>query len=220
MAQVFGEPSPSALPPWVTRVLATILLALAAELGYYAAHRLAHRVPLLWRYHQLHHSANALTPLTGLREHPIDLLLFGNLIGFSVGLGGALFAYPLGAGVDGYFLSQTNILLFAYALTLANLRHTHLWLPFTGLAGHLFQSPAHHQLHHSRDPAHYDRNFGYALAVFDMMFGTLLVPRERQALRFGLVDTTADPSVQDFYIGPFETARAEPRALREAEPPA
>jgi sterol desaturase/sphingolipid hydroxylase (fatty acid hydroxylase superfamily) len=41
-----------------------------------------------------------------------------------------------------------------------------MWIAFTGVAGRILQSPAHHQLHHSANPAHFDRNLGFALAFW------------------------------------------------------
>ncbi|MFY9657796.1 MAG: sterol desaturase family protein [Methylocystis sp.] len=214
---VFGEPYASTLPHWATRTAATVGLALAFEFGYYIAHWASHRVPALWRFHRMHHSANVLTPLTGVREHPVDTLLFGSLIGLSQGAFAALLAYPLGRGVDAYLILQTNVLIFGYALTLESLRHTHLWLPFTGLAGRVFQSPAHHQLHHSRDPAHYDSNFGFSLAIFDWLGGTLLMPKPHERPQFGLVDALPNPSVHDFYFGPLELSPAQLKASQDVD---
>lgn len=57
-----------------------------------------------------------------------------------------------------------------------HLQHSQLWIPFYGLAGKIFLSPAHHQIHHSSNPVHFDKNFGAALSVFDWMFGTLHLP--------------------------------------------
>jgi sterol desaturase/sphingolipid hydroxylase (fatty acid hydroxylase superfamily) len=62
-----------------------------------------------------------------------------------------------------------------------------MWIPFTGVAGRILQSPAHHQLHHSGDPRHYDKNLGYALALWDWAFGTLAIPgKMREPIVFGL----------------------------------
>ena len=53
--------------------------------------------------------------------------------------------------------------------------------------GKLFQSPAHHQVHHSTDPRHFDKNLGFALAVWDWLFGTLHIPaREREVNHYGV----------------------------------
>ena len=63
----------------------------------------------------------------------------------------------------------------------------HMWVAFTGLAGRLLQSPAHHQIHHSADPAHFDKNLGFALALWDWAFGTLAIPsKRREPIVFGV----------------------------------
>jgi hypothetical protein len=54
------------------------------------------------------------------------------------------------------------------------------------------QSRAHHQLHHSVNPAHFDKNFGFALAIWDWAFGTLAIPAKmRQLIVFGVGDEGA-----------------------------
>ena len=55
--------------------------------------------------------------------------------------------------------------------------------------GRIFISPAHHEVHHSGDPKHFNKNFGSCLALWDWMFGTLYVPaKEREKLTFGFPD--------------------------------
>jgi sterol desaturase/sphingolipid hydroxylase (fatty acid hydroxylase superfamily) len=67
------------------------------------------------------------------------------------------------------------------------------WIAFTGLWGRLFLSPAHHQIHHSTNPIHFDKNLGSCLGIWDWLFGTLYVPgRTREKLRFGV-----EPKSQD-----------------------
>jgi hypothetical protein len=62
-----------------------------------------------------------------------------------------------------------------------------MWIAFTGPAGRILHSPAHHQLHHSVDPAHHDKNFGFALSVWDWAFGTLVVPsKAREPIAIGV----------------------------------
>lgn len=205
---ILGPPEPTGMAPWLARSLATLTGVVAFDFGYYIAHWLAHRSPVLWRFHRLHHAAPVMTPLTGGREHPVDTLLFGNAIGFCVGVSGALLGHAIGAGADPYLLHKTNGLLVAYYFTLQHLRHSHVWLPFTGPIGRILQSPAHHQLHHSIDPAHHGRNLGFSLAAFDAVFGTLLVPQARQSVVFGLADEPAGMSVEEFYFRPFEPSRS------------
>jgi sterol desaturase/sphingolipid hydroxylase (fatty acid hydroxylase superfamily) len=75
---------------------------------------------------------------------------------------------------------------FAFAALGANLRHSHVWLSYGRALEHVAISPAQHQIHHSADRRHFDRNFGSALAIWDWLFGTLYVTRERERLTFGL----------------------------------
>jgi hypothetical protein len=64
LTAAFGPRQPTALPPYVYRTAITILLFLAYELGYWLNHYLSHRIPFLWEFHKVHHSATVLTPLT------------------------------------------------------------------------------------------------------------------------------------------------------------
>jgi sterol desaturase/sphingolipid hydroxylase (fatty acid hydroxylase superfamily) len=75
----------------------------------------------------------------------------------------------------------------AFLLTYGHLRHSNMWIAFTGIAGRILQSPAHHQLHHSTNPAHFDKNLGFALAFWDWAFGTLVIPaKTREPIVFGV----------------------------------
>jgi sterol desaturase/sphingolipid hydroxylase (fatty acid hydroxylase superfamily) len=60
-------------------------------------------------------------------------------------------------------------------------------LATTGVLGRVILSPAHHQIHHSDNPIHFDKNFGSCLSVWDWLFGTLWMPeRKRERLNFGI----------------------------------
>ena len=83
---------------------------------------------------------------------------------------------PSVPGVRPFTLLNGNILTMMFLLTYGHLRHSHMWIAFTGIAGRILQSPAHHQLHHSANPAHFDKNLGFALALWDWAFGTLAIP--------------------------------------------
>jgi sterol desaturase/sphingolipid hydroxylase (fatty acid hydroxylase superfamily) len=71
--------------------------------------------------------------------------------------------------------------------------------------GRLLMSPAHHQIHHSRDPAHFNKNLGSCLALWDWMFGTLYIPAaEREPLDFGVEpDREHAHTVRGELIAPF-----------------
>ena len=83
-----------------------------------------------------------------------------------------------------------------------------MWIAFRGLAGRLFQSPAHHQIHHSDNPAHCDKNLGFSLALWDWVFGTLYIPAaRREDIVFGVGPESADyRSLADSFLNPVARA--------------
>ena len=68
----------------------------------------------------------------------------------------------------------------------ANLRHSHVKLKYPSILEHIFISPYQHQIHHSSNSKHFDKNMGSKLAVWDYLFGTLILSKETSKLRFGL----------------------------------
>jgi sterol desaturase/sphingolipid hydroxylase (fatty acid hydroxylase superfamily) len=183
----FGPVAKTALPTIVERGIVTVLLFLAYEFGYWFNHWLSHRVPVLWEFHKVHHTATVLTPLTNFRVHPIYALIFANILAVSTGVTNGVANYMFGETAYQYAFSDTNIILVFFIHTYVHLQHTELWIPFCGALGRLFVSPAHHQVHHSNNPIHYDSNFGSCLAVWDWMFGTLYVPgKQPEKLSFGV----------------------------------
>ena len=183
---MFGVHAPTALPDWAILAIVTPVDILAVEFGYWLAHFLMHRVPALWEFHKVHHSAEVMTPLTEWRQHPVEMILFPNMIALSTGLTYGALVYALGETAQPLTLLQVNVVFLAFFLTISHLRHSHVWLPLTGVLGCLIQSPAHHQIHHSSQSRHFDKNLGFALAVWDWLFGTLCVPGKHEAVTFGI----------------------------------
>ena len=189
LTHVFGPRAPAHWPAWTILTLATVLQLLAYELAYWFGHFLFHKVPALWEFHKVHHSAEVMTTFTELRQHPVEIIAFVNLIGLATGIAFGVMTYAFGPGVQPFTLLNGNILLMAFLITYGHLRHSHMWIAFTGVAGRILQSPAHHQLHHSVDPAHFDKNLGFALAIWDWAFGTLAIPaKTREPIVFGVAD--------------------------------
>jgi len=181
-----GPVAPSTLPAWLTRSIITLMLFLAYELGYYFNHWLSHKVPVLWEFHKVHHTAEVLTPLTNFRVHPVYTWIFANILALSAAIANGLGNYMFGDSAYQYALADTNIILVLFIHAYVHLQHSHMWISFRGVMGRIFVSPAHHQVHHSADPRHFNKNFGSCLALWDWMFGTLYVPEaEREVLRFG-----------------------------------
>ena len=188
--RALGPHAPTPWPPLAVLAMATLAQLLTYELAYWFAHYLFHKIPALWEFHKVHHSAEVMTTFTELRQHPVEIIAFVNLIGLATGVTFGLMTYAFGPGVRPFTLLNGNILIVLFLVTYGHLRHSHMWIAFTGAAGKILQSPAHHQLHHSTDPAHFGKNLGFALALFDWAFGTLAIPaRARETLVFGVGET-------------------------------
>jgi sterol desaturase/sphingolipid hydroxylase (fatty acid hydroxylase superfamily) len=215
LVAAFGPPNPSRLPELVSRSIITVMLFLAYELGYWLNHYLSHRVPFLWEFHKVHHSATVLTPITKFRVHPIYMWIFANILAVSTAIANGIGSYAFGDTTYQYALSDTNLILVGFIYVYAHLQHSQLWIRFGGLAGRLFMSPAHHQVHHSRDPAHFNRNFGSCLAAWDWMFGTLYVPgQRREALDFGVEPDRPDAhTIRGEFLAPFALATSHLRSF-------
>ena len=208
LTALLGPRQPTALPTIVARSIITILLFLAYELGYWLNHYLSHRISFLWEFHKVHHSATVLTPLTNFRVHPVYMCIFLNILAVFTGLANGVGDYVLGQTTHQYGLSENNLVLVFFIYLYVHLQHTQLWIAFTGWLGHLFMSPAHHQIHHSRNPAHFNKNLGSCLALWDWMFGTLYVPSaEREVFEFGVEPDRAHAhTIRGELFAPFASA--------------
>ena len=214
LVAIAGPVTPSALPIWLSRSIITVMLFLAYELGYWFNHWLSHKVPLLWEFHKVHHTAEVLTPLTNFRVHPVYTWIFANILALSAAIANGLGHYLFGDTNYQYAFSDTNIILVLFIHAYVHLQHSHMWISFRGLAGRIFVSPAHHQVHHSSNPKHFNKNFGSCLALWDWMFGTLYIPeRKREPLIFGFADHPNAHTVQGELVEPLINAAAHLKPL-------
>ena len=182
----FGAAAAIHAPALLRDGVLTLALFLAYEFAYWLDHYLKHRVPLLWEFHRVHHTAETLSPLTVFRMHPIDSLIFANILALFIGATDGTARHLLGAGAQAWGWSGTNAILVVFVFALIHLQHTHVDMRFRGWLGRLVLSPGHHQIHHSTRPEHFNSNLGSCLAVWDWMFGTLVVPdAQTTKLRFG-----------------------------------
>jgi sterol desaturase/sphingolipid hydroxylase (fatty acid hydroxylase superfamily) len=180
-------PSPiRAAGAWSAAVTSVAML-LAFEFGYWIDHWLSHNVPALWEIHKVHHTAEALSPLTNFRVHPLESLKFYNITAITTGLAAGLLDYGLGAGHGRLLILGVDALFLVFMFSFAHLLHSHVWISLRGPLGRVLMSPASHQIHHSADPRDFGCNLGNALAIWDWMFGTLRLPAQRrEALTFGV----------------------------------
>jgi sterol desaturase/sphingolipid hydroxylase (fatty acid hydroxylase superfamily) len=159
--------------------LQVICVLVIADLGFYAAHRLFHAVPWLWRFHAIHHSIEEMDWLAAHRVHPVDQILTKSAslvpvfaLGFS----------EVAIGISALIYHWQSLLI-----------HANLRVPFGPLRW-LVASPEFHHWHHANQREAFDKNFSGQLPLWDMVFGTLHMPRGRMVVPSG--------------VGPRATSRA------------
>ena len=191
-----------AWPAWLVTATFSITLFIAWDASRWVTHWLMHRVPALWAFHQVHHSAQVLTPLTFHRIHPVESLLY-QLRGLVVtgSLTAAFFFVFREAAVDWQLLGVPAIGLVLNVL-FGNFRHSHVWLRYPAALERWFLSPAQHQVHHSAERRHFDSNYGTWLAVWDRLAGSLVIT-DTPPERFGLDERNHGDDLLSAWLGPF-----------------
>jgi sterol desaturase/sphingolipid hydroxylase (fatty acid hydroxylase superfamily)/creatinine amidohydrolase/Fe(II)-dependent formamide hydrolase-like protein len=183
----------------------TIASVLAMDLGLFLSHLLQHRVPVLWEFHKVHHSAQVLTPVTAYRVHPVDDVLAMSLSGLCAGVVVGTFAFLQPGNAGAATVLGVNAALFLYYALGYNLRHSNVWMSYGHVLSRILISPAQHQIHHSKAAQHFDKNFGFIFAFWDAWFGSLYVPRSKEHIAVGLPDREDEKysSVLRLYLLPF-----------------
>ena len=207
LVRLLSWESPRTLSPMAIIAAAMGFLILHDFINYWA-HVLFHKVPLLWSFHQVHHSVEVLTPAAAYRIHPVEIISFAVLQAPAVGLSAVFYENILGRDQQITMIFGVSIVGFVLALLGTHLRHSHIWMSYGPVLNRLFMSPAHHQIHHSIDPRHWNKNFSVKLAVWDALFGTLYNPGAPETLQVGLPDADSRDftTVRKLYFLPFEKA--------------
>jgi sterol desaturase/sphingolipid hydroxylase (fatty acid hydroxylase superfamily) len=165
-----------------------------ADLGFYTAHRTFHAVPILWRFHAVHHSIEHLDWLAGSRVHALDQILTKGL--------SVMPLFILG------FAMEAMLLWAAIYQWHSVLLHANVRVPF-GPLGRILASPHFHRWHHAREPEARDRNFAGQLALLDHLFGTAHAPA-RDPQSFG-IDEPMPAGWHRQFIHPLAPPRASER---------
>ncbi len=153
-AALFAYVAPWQLPveAWWTWALAIG----AVDFLFYWAHRVAHRVRLVWATHQAHHSSEHFNFATALRQkwnNSHELVIWAPL---------PLLGVPPALVFFGFSVS----LVYQFFVHTERIRT--LWRPVELV----FNTPSHHRVHHGSDPEYLDRNYGGILIVWDRLFGS------------------------------------------------
>lgn len=194
-------------PGWTVAALFTFALFILDDGTKYLLHRWLHTWPLLWCFHKVHHTAETLTPFTVYRTHPVEGVLFALRSIFVQAAVLAAFFFFFGDRVELVAVYGANVFLFVFNAAGSNLRHSHVRISYGRLLERVLISPAQHQIHHSDDPRHHNRNFGTVLALWDWIGGSLSLAERGQDIRFGGPATTGPShSLGTVYLEPFREA--------------
>ena len=195
----FGLLSLSALPVWINFLAAFLLL----DYGNYLWHVLLHQLPVLWRFHLVHHTDLDLDVLTATRFHFIEL--FASVI-FRGGI-----IFMLGV------MPQT-VLIYEIAFEAATqFHHSNLRLPakMETMLGKIFVTPRMHGIHHSVIKHETDSNYSVIFSFWDRLHKTLRLSIHQDALTIGVPSyQNADELTGWFLLKlPFTKIRSWTKAL-------
>ncbi len=208
--------TPEVPTTWVMLAFPVVLFV-GWDLSRYVVHRLMHEVPALWAFHQVHHSAEVLTPLTFHRVHPVEGVIYGLRAGLVTGtVTGLAFWLARGQASDLTLLGVNAAGLVLNSVT-GNLRHSHVWLRFPEPVERWLISPAQHQLHHSATPGEDRLNYGTWLAVWDRLAGSWAASPASPPVAFGLHgERNHGDDLLSAWFGPFAQLLRFRRAVAAA----
>ncbi|ARD42949.1 sterol desaturase family protein [Colwellia sp. PAMC 21821] len=144
------------LPTWLVITLSVLIL----DLMIYWQHRLFHLVPLLWRFHKVHHADSHIDASTGLRFHPIEIVLSILLKGLAV----------LILGVPAIAVIIFEVALNGFAL----FNHANIRLPrwLENPLRTILITQVLHRIHHSQVVEETNSNYGFSVSWWDRLFGS------------------------------------------------
>ena len=154
-------------------VVQVLMMLLVIDFFRYWIHWSLHRFPRLWSFHAVHHSPHRLYWVNSARVHPfeklahftVDIVPFA-LLGVSKE---ALAFYYVLWGVTGFY------------------QHSNCDVRF-GPLNYVFSGPELHRWHHSEFIAESDTNYGNVLIIWDLLFGTWFLPRDKKVSSLGLIN--------------------------------
>ena len=176
---------PHAWPLWTQ----ALLMVLAVDFLRYWLHRFSHENTTLWRLHAVHHSVEQLYWLNTGRFHPLEKTLQMSLDSVPFLLMGVapevLALYYLSYATNGFF------------------QHCNIDLRY-GVLNYIVGSAETHRWHHAREPRDSNANYGNTVIVWDVLFGTWFLPRDRQITELGLRDPAYPKSFLRLLAAPFK----------------
>jgi sterol desaturase/sphingolipid hydroxylase (fatty acid hydroxylase superfamily) len=171
----------------VSFAVSLVVLLLAYDLYLYWSHRLSHTIPALWAMHSFHHSAEALTLITGARHLWLEAAV-------------TTACFPI---IPMLFKTPPEILLTAVAVSFLPNGFAHLNVRLhLGRFSTWINNPQWHRIHHSVQPEHIDKNFAAIFPIWDVIFATAWIPAKDEFPAAGLVPS-ARPGIIEGIVWPF-----------------
>lgn len=150
-------------PDWLKFVVALVVL----DFAIWLQHLLSHKIPLLWRLHQVHHADRDIDVTTAIRFHPVEIAL--SMLW--------KIAWVFALGPSALAVVAFEVILNACAM----FSHANLALPAGAdrVARALIVTPDMHRVHHSVLRREHDSNYGFNLSLWDRLFGTYTAQPEK-----------------------------------------
>lgn len=164
---------------------AIVIGVLALDFSSWLVHLVMHKVPVLWRFHLIHHSDNNVDVTTGLRHHPGDSLLRGIFF--------LLLIFVSGTPMYSVMIYQTLVVL-ATAFT-----HANISLPrrLDKTLSYVLVSPNMHKVHHHWVQPYTDSNYGAVFSIWDRLFKTFTT-LDPKKIKYGLDKYYPNEKDEDF----------------------
>ncbi len=166
--------------PWLVQF---VIVLVASDVLQYWYHRLFHKVPFLWGFHAVHHSAKSMDWLAGSRMHVVEVIMLRAVTSLP------LFTLGFGASVMQAYIG------FIYVWS--SLLHANVGGNFNAL-GHWIATPRFHHWHHGLEREAFDVNFAIHFPWIDKLFGTFHLPPDRWPQDYGIPE-----NVPSGYAGQF-----------------
>lgn len=158
------------------------------EFLYYWIHRLSHNSSFLWRFHSVHHGAERVYWGNSGRFHLIDGLL-GNM---------AYFIPIIILGCD----EKTIAIILTFSALSGTLEHVNIEFN-SGILKYIFNTAEHHRWHHSKVISESNKNFGKALIIWDLIFGSFHFKKDKKPNQIGVDQESVPNSFLKQSIYPF-----------------
>ena len=205
LTYLFGAPPVQFSSSLTNKIILTIVVALFLDFAQFISHYCLHRFTFLWNFHKAHHSAEVLTPITLYRTHPVELIFISNCSALCAAFAFGLINYFAETPMGQVKILQLNFVIFFFNFIGNNLNHSHIWLAYPSFLSYFLLSPAQHQIHHSANPIHFNKNLGSGFAFWDYLFGSLYIPKGREKFEIGLPEFEHKQfsTLTGFYLAPF-----------------